>query len=388
MTNGTILVRPGPAEIRLALFNPRNFTVRQTLTASDGSITAAQTGSGEIVVKIPAAVLDAEYSLTLAMQSPDGLRDFPLYTMRIRCVSFDTALLGFEVDGVPSDPDGYAFNVNVPYATETVTLAATTVAPNATLAIYRGTDDSGTPLAGGTQTAETTVSSLVPGDNSFYIKVTNPDIPPSPIPPMNPQGYAVTVYRGASPDKAITGFAFLIPVNETVIIDEAAHTVSVTVPYGTATGAMTAAVTHTGVSISPNPATAQNYTLPVIYTVTAADGTSQTYTVTVTEKPGAAITAEILDPIIADLTFGMSPVSISAGGTVIITLSKSVTVTDWYVEITGPESCTFTTNSFITATPQSPPPPPDPWPLGFYNVNVIATVGGVDYSGSFALIVE
>jgi hypothetical protein len=375
MTNGTILVSPGPAEIRLALSNPRNFTVRQTLSGAPGGkdITATQAGAGEIVVKIPAAVLDDEYSLTLAMQSPDGLRDFPLYTMRIRCVSFDTALLDFKVDDVSPPPDdGYAFKVNVPYETGTVTLAATTVAPNAMLDIYEGTDDSGTPLISGTHTAKTTALSLVLGNNYFYIKVTNTNSGKS-------QGYAVTVYRGASSDKAITDFAILTPVSAAGVVDEADHTVSVTVPYGTPLDAMTAAVTHTGVSIYPDPGTARSYAGSVTYAVTAADGTTQEYIVTVTEEPGVTITGTIADPAIPVLTFNISMVSISVGDPVTITLSGGSVTTPWYIGITGPVVFTAFTGTFTV---------PIGTPSGFYNVNVIATVGGVDYSGSFALIVE
>ncbi|WP_010263321.1 PKD domain-containing protein, partial [Treponema primitia] len=43
--------------------------------------------------------------------------------------------------------------------------------------------------------------------------------------------------------------------------------------------------THTGVFISPAPATPQNYAIPVQFTVTAEDGSSQAYTVTVTQAP-------------------------------------------------------------------------------------------------------
>ncbi len=55
-----------------------------------------------------------------------------------------------------------------------------------------------------------------------------------------------------------------------------------TVPYGTNVMALVPNITHTGASVSPNTGVAQNFTSPVIYTVTAADSTAQQYTVTVT----------------------------------------------------------------------------------------------------------
>jgi hypothetical protein len=369
MTNGTILIRPGQAAIGLILSNPRNFTVRQTLAGApdEKNITVEQIGSGESVVRIPAALLDDDYSLTLAMQSPDGLRDFAPYTMRVRCVSFETALLDFRVNGVPLslDPgDGYAFLANVSYDTETVTLAGTTIVPDATIEIYQG-DASGTRLAGAAHTVEA-VSSLVPGDNRFCVRVTNL---------VESRDYTVTVYRGANPDKAIKTFTILSPVSAEGIINEEDHSVSVTVPYGTNLGAMTAAVTHTGVSITPDPGTEQNYAGPVTYTVTAADGTAQSYTVVVTEGPGLVITA-VIDTFPV-LTFSDWPVSAAAGDTITIAIDGAAG--SWYVELSGPETLSFTTNPFTLPTTLA---------AGFYNVSVIAVVGGIDYSGSFTLTIE
>ncbi|WP_010263980.1 lipoprotein [Treponema primitia] len=81
--------------------------------------------------------------------------------------------------------------------------------------------------------------------------------------------------------KAITAFAITSPVEIPGIVDEAAKTVLVTAPYGTDITGMVTAITHTGVSISPAAGTPQDFTNPVIYSVTAGDGTIQPYTVTV-----------------------------------------------------------------------------------------------------------
>jgi hypothetical protein len=151
---------------------------------------------------------------------------------------------------------------------------------------------------------------------------------------------------------------------------------------------MTAAVTHTGAGVSPitpDPGTAQDYTVPVTYTVATADGITQDYTVTVTVAPLVTITGTIADPGVPLLIFSGVPSSpVSAGYPVEITLSGSVTVASWYVEITGPGSFTGT------------PIPPDKYTFtvpagssGFYSVNVIVTMDYVDYySGSFALTVN
>jgi hypothetical protein len=71
-------------------------------------------------------------------------------------------------------------------------------------------------------------------------------------------------------------------------IDEVAKTIAVTVPYGTPVTAMTATFITTGASVAvgtvaqASATTANDFTNPVVYTVTAGDATTASYTVTVT----------------------------------------------------------------------------------------------------------
>jgi hypothetical protein len=116
------------------------------------------------------------------------------------------------------------------------------------------------------------------------------------------QTYTVTVNVALASDKAITVFNITSPVNATGAIDEAARTVGITVPYGTAVNNMTTSIAHTGASISPAAGTGANFTSPITYTVTAADGSTQAYTVTVrvAANPAKAITAfAITSPVSA-----------------------------------------------------------------------------------------
>ena len=66
------------------------------------------------------------------------------------------------------------------------------------------------------------------------------------------------------------------------MVNEGAKTIALTVPYGTDVTALVPTITHTGASVSSNTGVAQNFTNPVTYTVTAADASTQAYTVTVT----------------------------------------------------------------------------------------------------------
>ena len=81
--------------------------------------------------------------------------------------------------------------------------------------------------------------------------------------------------------KAITVFTISSQVGTTTI-DEGAKTIAVTMPSGTVVTALVPTITITGASVSPLTGVAQNFTSPVTYTVTAADGLTQIYTVTVT----------------------------------------------------------------------------------------------------------
>ena len=92
--------------------------------------------------------------------------------------------------------------------------------------------------------------------------------------------------------KAITTFSFATPA-ATGTITEATHTIAVTVPSGTVITGLTPTITHTGTIISPASGVAQDFTSPVTYTVTAADSSTQAYTVTVTIGGGTWTVSEV-----------------------------------------------------------------------------------------------
>ncbi len=97
---------------------------------------------------------------------------------------------------------------------------------------------------------------------------------------------SVPVTLPACTTKAITGFSFegLSPV-AVGSINESAKTVALTVPNGTNAAALIPTIAHTGISISPDTGVLQDFTGPVVYTVTAGDGTTQEYVVTVRIAP-------------------------------------------------------------------------------------------------------
>ncbi len=86
-----------------------------------------------------------------------------------------------------------------------------------------------------------------------------------------------------SSDTSITSFNFMgLSPEVDGIVDNMGDTVTLTVPAGTdVTNLVPTIVVANGATIYPDSDVAQDFTYPVTYTVTAQDGTTQTYTVTV-----------------------------------------------------------------------------------------------------------
>jgi hypothetical protein len=136
--------------------------------------------------------------------------------------------------------------------------------------------------------------------------------PPAPAPTPNPTPTPL------SSAKAITAFSFQGLAPAVVgIVDENAKTIALTVPNGTVVTALVATFTNSAVSVvtvggtaQTSGATANNFTSPVAYLVTAQDGTAAIYTVTVTAEPSH----------VATVTSGTY--TVSAGGTASETITN------------------------------------------------------------------
>lgn len=139
--------------------------------------------------------------------------------------------------------------------------------------------------------------------------------------------------------KAITSFSITIGGSAIAgtITDKA---IALTVPFGTSVTALAPVITISDkASVSPSSGTSQNFTNPVAYTVTAEDGTTQTYTVTISIGESSAkkitsfsfaalspaVSAHINDttyaitatvPATTDLTALVPTIAISANSTI------------------------------------------------------------------------
>jgi hypothetical protein len=121
------------------------------------------------------------------------------------------------------------------------------------------------------------------------------DAEPAPTPPAALTG------------KSILGFAFPdVTPGMAGIVDEASKTIAVTVPATTDVKALKATITLSeGASVSPAAGEAQDFSKPVTYTVTAADGSKQAYNVTVTAKNLSFTITEVPTEVVPGSYFGI-----------------------------------------------------------------------------------
>lgn len=157
---------------------------------------------------------------------------------------------------------------------------------------------------------------------------------------------AMTAY---SDEKALTSFVFGSP-SVAGAVDEVAKTVTVAVPNGTDVSALAPAVgISPAASVSPVSGAVNDFSAPVTYIVTAADGTTQPYTVTVTiveagqtvpdESGSATVTTATPEVVVTsstqplDVTVSSGTASASvdfsallSGGTVVVPQTTFTTV--------------------------------------------------------------
>ena len=138
----------------------------------------------------------------------------------------------------------------------------------------------GTIIAGATSTAyNCTASSIANTTVYYYCVVTNTNGSHT-----STATSSVTPIRTKNNTATIASFGFTSP-STTGTINNTGNTVTVTVPFGTVVTALTPSVILTDTNASISPAGIQSFSTPKTYTVTAEDGTTKVYTVTVNIAP-------------------------------------------------------------------------------------------------------
>ena len=239
-------------------------------------------------------------------------------------------------------PTAHAIALTVPYGTSVRKLVATFATTGASVKVGRVVQKSGA-------TANDFTAPVV-------YSVTAAGAPT--------QSYTATVKVAPDPAKAITAFSIsgLDPV-VAGIIDQGLHTIAVTVPHGTEVGALVATFTTTGQSVAVGDVTqvsgdtANDFSDDLIYTVTAADASTQAYTVVVTVAP-AAVDVDSVSPDSGTLT-AETPVTITGHGFSGVTgvsiggapVADFTVVSDTEIAATGPTyDCTGTVDVMVDTT--------------------------------------
>ena len=130
------------------------------------------------------------------------------------------------------------------------------------------------------------------------------------------QTYTVAITVAANPAKAINDFSF--NGLGAGVINETNHVITVTVPFGTKVNALTPTIVINGVAVSPASGMTQDFTHSVIYTVTAADDTTQAYTVTATIAAKKVAKSSLLGSMANVLSLGTGKVWLAVIVTLII----------------------------------------------------------------------
>lgn len=249
------------------------------------------------------------------------------------------AITAFSVAGVAGTINETArtISVNVPYGTNVAALAAAFKTTAASVMVNGVTQTTGISL---NNLSSPVIYTVVATDNTTAI-------------------YTVTVTVAANFAKSMTTYSL---AGVAGVIDETNKAIAVTLPNGTNVTALVATFTHTGTGsllvvglsqVSGN--TQNNFTYPVDYTVTAADLSTATYTVTVTVAHNAdkAVTAYSLNSVAGTIDENAKTITVTMpNGTNVTALVASFTTTGAGVKVNNVEQTSGTTaNNFTSSVP-------------------------------------
>ena len=281
-----------------------------------------------------------DYVVTLTV-APDTAKAITAYAL----LTVDNPGLGADVMATII---GATISMTVPYGTNVAALVATFSTTGASVKV-----------AGTAQTSGTTANNFI---NPVTYRVTAAD--------ASTKDYAVTITVASMTDKDLTSFAFQSVRNQNLWTEVrgtiTGTTIFLTVPNGTDVRILVATFATTGASVrvvgtvQTSGTTANDFTNPVIYRVTAADGSTKDYTVTVreassTEKELTAFTfLSVNNPgLAADVTGTITGTSIAVVvpiGTNITALVATFSTTGADVRVAGMTQVTGTTANDFTIT--------------------------------------
>ncbi|WP_405246592.1 beta strand repeat-containing protein [Cellulophaga sp. Asnod2-G02] len=271
------------------------FTITLPAGTDVTALSPSITHTGASINPASGVVQDFSSPTTYTVTAADGTTQVYSVTVTAPALSSTKAITAFTIGGVNATISGTNISLILPAGTD-----VTALSPSIT---HTGTSIN--PASGAVQDFSSPVSYTVTAADGTI------------------QVYSVIVTAPAlSSTKAITAFT-IGTVNGTIT----GTNISLTLPAGTDVTALTPSITHTGASINPDSGAAQDFSSPVSYTVTAADGTTQVYTVTVT-APALSSDKDITLFIIGTVNGTITGTNISLtlpAGTDVTALSPSIT---------------------------------------------------------------
>jgi hypothetical protein len=273
--NGTTIMATLPFGTNVtalkATFTTTGTTVRVGSTTQVSGTTANNFTSPVTYTVAGADGSTKDYTVTVTL-APSSAKD-------ITAFSFTMAANPSLPSDVTATITGTTITATVPFGTNVTALKATFTTTGASVKVGTTTQVSGTTANDFTNDVTYTVTAA---DNTTT-------------------SYTVTVSIADGSSKDITAFSFLMANNPNLPTDVTATitgtAITAAVPAGTDLTGLVATFTTTGASVSvgtmvqTSGTTPNDFTLPVTYTVTALDNTTQDYTVTVT---AAAVACDAL----------------------------------------------------------------------------------------------
>jgi hypothetical protein len=322
----------------IATFATTGASVKVGTTTQVSDMTANSFASPVVYTVTAADGTTADYTVTVtvAASSAKAITAFAF-------LSANNAALGADVTATIS---GTSIDATVPFGTNVGALVATYATTGASVTV-----------GGAAQTSGMTANNFA-APLTYHVTAND----------SSTQDYTVTVTVAQSPAKAITAFAFLSASNPGLAADVTATiagtSIDATLPAGTNVTALVATFSTTGVNVKVGATvqfsgtTANDFTTPAAYVVTAADGTTQTYTVTVTvaaapkDLTAFAFLAASNAVLPADVTATITGTTITATvpfGTNVTALVATFTTTGASVKVGGTTQSSGTTpNDFTT----------------------------------------
>jgi hypothetical protein len=232
-------------------------------------LTATIEITGASVTPASGTTLDFTLPQTFTVKAANGTTKAWVATVTVAPAS-SKDITRFVVNGVDGNISGVSILVILPSGTDVTSLSPQIVHTGASIS----------PASGAAQSFT----------NPVQYTVTAAD--------GSSKAYVATVHVAASSSKDITSFS-INGVSGTI----SGTAIALTLPAGTDPSGLTPSIVHTGASINPANGTPQSFSGPVSYTVTAADGSTKTWVVTVT-IPVVAPPIDLSTAIITDGSAG------------------------------------------------------------------------------------